>query len=380
MEALIAFLTDFNIRNVVLGAALLGISSGVLGSFAVLRRQSLLGDTLAHASLPGVCLAFLIVGTRQALPTVLGALVVGTIAAFTVLLIIRRSRLKTDAAQGIVLSVFFALGIVLLTFIGNQNNAGQAGLESFLLGQAASILPADVRLMFHITLIACALVLVMWKAFKVISFDPGFAASLGIPVLSLELVMTAMVALAIVIGLQLVGVVLMASMLIAPAVAARQWVKSLEMMVLLAALFGMLSGVSGALLSSMGRGFSTGPLIVICASIIVMVSLFFAPERGLVWAAIKRRRHHTRLRTRQVLTDMYHIAEEHNDVNYPIEIGMVNSLYGMRLETVFARLKEQGWLRYDQHMPEEGRHVVLTDSGYQEAERILRDLVKHEDE
>jgi len=175
MDTILNFLTDFNIRNVVLGAALLGISSGVLGSFAVLRRQSLLGDTLAHASLPGVCLAFLIVGARQAFPTMLGALIIGSLAAFTVLLIIRHSRLKTDAAQGIVLSTFFALGIVLLTFIGNQNNAGQAGLESFLLGQAASILPSDVKLMFYITLIACGLVLVMWKAFKVISFDPGFA-------------------------------------------------------------------------------------------------------------------------------------------------------------------------------------------------------------
>lgn len=378
MESLFSFFTDFNIRNVVLGAALLGISSGVLGSFAVLRRQSLLGDTLAHASLPGVCLAFLIVGTRQALPTVLGALVIGIIAAFTVLLIIRRSRLKTDAAQGIVLSVFFALGIVLLTYIGNQNNAGQAGLESFLLGQAASILPSDVQLMFYITLIACGLVLVMWKAFKVISFDPGFAASLGIPVLTFELVMTAMVALAIVIGLQLVGVVLMASMLIAPAVAARQWVRSLEMMVFLAAIFGMLSGVGGALLSALRRGFATGPLIVICASIIVMISLFFAPERGLLWAAIKRRRHNDSLRVKQVLTDLYHIAEEHNDVSYPIEIGMVNSLYGMRLETVLAQLENQGWLRYDQHMPEEGKHVVLTKSGYKEAETVLKELVKHD--
>lgn len=378
MEALISFLTDFNIRNVVFGAALLGISSGVLGSFAVLRRQSLLGDTLAHASLPGVCLAFLIVGARQALPTVLGALVIGTIAAFTVLLIIRRSRLKTDAAQGVVLSTFFALGIVLLTYIGNQNNSGQAGLESFLLGQAASILPSDVQLMFTITMLACLLVLVMWKAFKVISFDPGFAASLGIPVLTFELLMTAMVALAIVVGLQLVGVVLMASMLIAPAVAARQWVRSLEMMVLLAALFGMLAGVSGAILSALRRGFATGPLIVICVSIIVLVSLFFAPERGLLWAAIKRRRHHKSLRTIQVLTDMYQIAEEHNDPTYPIEIGMVNSLYGMRLETVMASLEKQGWLRFDKHMPEEGRHVVLTTTGYQEAERILQDLVKHD--
>lgn len=378
MEAIISFLTDFNVRNVIFGAALLGISSGVLGSFAVLRRQSLLGDTLAHASLPGVCLAFLIVGARQALPTMLGALVVGSIAAFTVLLIIRRSRLKTDAAQGVVLSTFFALGIVLLTYIGNQNNAGQAGLESFLLGQAASILPSDVQLMFYITLIACGLVLVMWKAFKVISFDPGFAASLGIPVLTFELLMTAMVALAIVVGLQLVGVVLMASMLIAPAVAARQWVKSLELMVLLAAFFGMLAGVSGAILSALKSGFATGPLIVICASVIVMISLFFAPERGLLWAAIKRRRHHVNLRTQQVLTDMYQIAEEHNDASYPIEIGMINSLYGMRLDKVMASLQQQGWLRYDKHMPEEGRHVVLTDNGYQEAKRILRDLVKRD--
>jgi len=149
-------------------------------------------------------------------------------------------------------------------------------------------------------------------------------------------------------------------------------------MVVLAAIFGMLSGVSGAFLSALRRGFATGPLIVICASIIVMLSLFLAPERGLLWAAIKRRRHNNSLRTKQVLTDMYYIAEEHNDVNYPIEIGMVNSLYGMRLETVIARLQKQGWLRYDKHMPEEGRHVVLTNSGYEEAKRILSEMMKHD--
>ena len=140
------FELDFTLRNVLLGAALLGLSSGTLGSFALLRQQSLLGDTLAHAALPGVCLGFLLSGTRAPLPIFLGALASGALAAAFTLLLTRSSRLKTDAALGVSLSLFFALGLVLLTLIQRSAGAGQAGLESFLFGQAAAVVPSDVAL------------------------------------------------------------------------------------------------------------------------------------------------------------------------------------------------------------------------------------------
>ncbi|MDQ3398255.1 MAG: metal ABC transporter permease, partial [Deinococcota bacterium] len=182
MEGITALLSNFTLRNVLLGASLVGFGSGVLGSFALLRRQSLLGDALSHAALPGICLGFLVAGSRQMLPLLLGALVAGVAAAGLLLLLTRRSRIKEDAGLGIVLSVFFAVGTVLLTYIQNQNDAGQAGLEGFLFGQAAAIVPQDLWVMAAILAFALGSTLLFWKEAKVVTFDPGYARSLGLPV------------------------------------------------------------------------------------------------------------------------------------------------------------------------------------------------------
>jgi manganese/zinc/iron transport system permease protein len=376
---LLTFLSDFTVRNVVLGAALLGITSGVLGSFAVLRQQSLLGDALSHAALPGVALGFLIAGQRNLIAILLGALISGVLAASYSLLLTRRSRLKNDAALGSVLSVFFAFGIVLLTFIQRQNNAGQAGLDSFLFGQAATIVPSDIVTMLVISGLGIGLVLLFWKQFKVLSFDSGFAASLGFPTLLLEFALTLMIALAIVMGLQLVGVVLMAALLIAPAVAARQWVKNLEAMVILAAIFGAASGITGSLISATGRGLATGPLIVICASFIVFVSLLFAPGRGFLWELLNFQHNRRALRSQQVLADMYKIANEHNDPQYKIELGMLQSYYGVNVKQVLSKLTEQSYVQPSQHMKQEGQHWTLTPQGYERAKQVLAQLGKHDD-
>lgn len=296
MDALLSLLQDPTIRTVSIGALLLGVSSGVLGSFAVLRGQSLLGDTLSHAALPGICLGFLIAGGRSLGAILGGALVTGTLAALLVLLLTRRSRLGTDAALGIALSVFFAAGVVLLTYVQGTTNASQGGLDSFLFGQAAAILRSDLWLMGGIAGFALLLVAALWKELKLVTFDPLFASSVGMPVAVLEGVLTVMIALAVVLGLQTVGVVLMASMIIAPAVAARQWVRRFEHMVLLAAAVGALGGVVGALLSAARTGLATGPLVVLVVTAVVILSLAFAPERGVVWGPLRRRREARRRR------------------------------------------------------------------------------------
>ena len=372
MLDLLALLNDFTIRNVALGAMLLGVSSGVLGSFAVLRKQSLLGDMLSHAALPGIVLGFMVAGTRQLVPLLLGALISGTLAALFMLLLINRSRLKTDAALGIVLSFFFAIGIVLLTYVQGNPNANQAGLTGFLFGQAASIVPSDLWVLGGVTILALLIVILFWKEFKVVTFDAQFANTLGFPTGVLEIVLTSMVALAVVIGLQFVGVILMAAMIIAPAVAARQWTERLEVMVLLAALFGALSGVVGAVISALQRGLSTGPVIVLCASFIVLISLLFAPNRGLLWAALKQRQHRASLRSQQILTSLYKLGAAHDDHAYLTEQSMMSAYFGADTARVFERLERRGFIRRTTHMPEEGAHWELTPAGIQEAERILQ--------
>lgn len=366
-----ALLADYTIQNVMIGAVLLGVVSGVLGSFAVLRRQSLLGDTLSHAALPGICIGFLLAGTRS-LPAILaGALVAGALAALVVLALTRTTRLKTDASLGIALSVFFALGIVLLTHIQNAGSAAQGGLESFLFGQAAAILRSDLYVMGAIVFVALGLVALFWKEFKLITFDPAYARTLGLPVLALEAGLTTMIALAVVVGLQMVGVVLMAAMIIAPAAAARQWTDRLGVMVCLAALFGLASGLFGALVSATARGLATGPLIVLAVSAIVVLSLFFAPRRGLVPAALRQRENTRQLGSRRVLATLYRLAAEHGDPAYPAEQSMLDAYHGAETGEALRRLEQRGMITSTRHAPEGTPHWTLTESGIAEAKADL---------
>lgn len=368
---MLELLTDHTIQNVAIGAAILGMISGVLGSFAVLRQQSLLGDTLAHAALPGVCLGFLIAGGRE-LPFILGgALFTAVLAALLMLALTRYSRLKTDAGLGIALSVFFALGVVLLTYIQGTANASQGGLDSFLFGQAAAILRSDLWVMGGITALSLGLIAFFWKEFKLVTFDPIFAKTLGLPVGLLETTLTLTIAFAVVVGLQMVGVVLMAAMVIAPAVAARQWVKSLEHMVLLAAVFGMLAGLAGAMISVAGRGLATGPLIVLAITALVILSILVAPERGVLWEELKRWRDRRELTGNQLLTTLYNLASRHRDPDYPAELGMIDAYHGLRTRHTLKRLERRGLVAPVTHMPDEGRHWELTEAGIEEAKRVL---------
>lgn len=363
MEILFDLFTDFTVRNVALGALLLGITSGVLGTFAVLRQQSLLGDALSHAALPGVCLGFLVAGSRQLVPILAGALLTGAMAALLVVLLTRRSRLSTDAALGIALSFFFAIGTVLLTYIQHTRGAGQAGLDAFLFGQAAAMLPSDLWVIGGVTAFVLLVVALLWKEMKVTTFDAGFATSLGLPVGLLEVVMTVMIAFAVVIGLQMVGVILMAAMVIAPAVAARQWARSLGQMVALAAVVGAAAGVLGALVSASNRGLSTGPLIVVIATAFVLLSLLFAPRRGLLRMALLQANYRASLQTHRVLQGLEQLALSHDDPDYASEEGMIDALFGTRTRQVLRRLQRRGLVDSGKHMPEEGPHWALTPAG-----------------
>jgi manganese/zinc/iron transport system permease protein len=372
--SLLDLLSDYTLQNVAMGAAILGAVSGVLGSFAVLRQQSLVGDALSHAALPGVCLGFLVAGTRDLGWIMAGALLTGGAAALAVLAMTRLSRLKTDAAIGAALSVFFALGVVLLTVIQQRGGASQAGLETFLFGQAAAILRDDLWVMGAIATAALGVVGLLWKEFKLVTFDPVFARTLGLPVAVLDVSLTVMVALAVVVGLQMVGVVLMAAMVIAPAVAARQWTHRLGPMVWLAAAIGTGSGIAGAMVSALAPGLATGPLIVLAASAAVAVSLLFAPGRGIVWEAIERARERRSLRGRQLLTTLLRLAREHEDPAYPAEQGMLDAYHGLGTRGVLERLEARGHVARATHMPGEGRHWRLTEAGRTEAERVLAEI------
>ncbi len=276
-------LYDYTLRTVVLGTGILGITCGALGVFAFLRRQSLLGDAISHAALPGIACVFLLTHSRNPAVLMLGGALTGSIGTLFIWLITHKTTIKKDAALGIVLSVFFGLGLVLLTVIQKRSIAQQAILNKFLFGNASLLLSSDISAMVAISCTIFLCLFFFWKEFKLITYDQLFAYTLGYPVKGLDILLTFLLVFAIVMGLQTVGVILMSSMLIAPAAAARQWTYNFELMVILAAGFGAFSSVTGSIISSMVDQLPTGPTIVVVMSLVVLISLLCAPHRGILW-------------------------------------------------------------------------------------------------
>lgn len=290
MNRILDLFSDYTFLMVATGSLLMGIISGVMGTFAVLRKQSLLGDGVSHAALPGVVLAFLTTGTKNTELLLAGATITGLLATFFMLSVAKRTRLKFDSALALMMSAFFGLGLVLLTYAQKQPNANQAGLNRFIFGQASTLLFRDLVIMLVTGGVLFVLTTVFWKELKLSTFDPDYAQSLGFSPRKLEVLISAMIVLAIIVGLQTVGVILMSAMLITPAVAARQWTNKLVGMVMLSAIFGAAAGVIGTVSSSLLPKMPTGPAIVVAINMFAVISLLFAPGRGVLAQAVMRLR------------------------------------------------------------------------------------------
>ena len=298
-QAFLGLRLTYTVRVVALGGALLGALSGALGCFAVLRRESLLGDALSHAALPGVASGFLLAG-RQLGALLVGAGIASWLGLRLVAAILQTTRLKQDAALGIVLASFFAAGIALLTYIQSLPDASQAGLDSFIFGQAAAIIQSDIALLGGVGLAVVVALALFWKEFKLLTFDADFASASGLRSGLVGALLSTLIVITIVLGLQLAGVILMVGMLIAPAIAARQWTHSLEQMVALAAALGAFAGGSGAVISALDSDIPTGPMIIVVAFALVALSITLAPGRGMLWQQQRQRENRRHLRSRRV--------------------------------------------------------------------------------
>jgi len=385
--------SDYTLRTITLGTAILGAICGMLGSFAVLRKQSLLGDAISHAALPGIAIGFLIReyqidplekmnilemffnkivtaiqwlldlfggGTNTLL---IGALISGVLGTFLIRGIINRTHLKTDTALGLVLSLFFGFGILLLTFIQKQPNANQAGLDKYLFGQAATLVESDVVLMASVTGVCLVILLLFWKEFKILLFDADYTKTLGFNTRFIDVLITFFIVLAIVLGLQTVGVVLMSAMLLAPAAAARQWTNKLSVMIVLAAIFGAFSGVFGTAISASQNNLSTGPVIVLVAGVFVAFSFIFSPGRGILFKQIRVYKNRRDLKLQKTLQFMFDIAKTHNDISHPHAIKILNNFQGYTRATL-KELEEKEWVAV------QGQKWSMTEKGYDAAANL----------
>lgn len=308
------YFTDAVLRAPTLGSMLMCFGAALVGVIVFLRKQSLVGEALSHAAYPGVILGVLIASLLQvndSEDTVIEGWIIGgaLASACTGLWVIhqleRKWRVPPDSALCFVLSAFFGWGITLASYIQGTHTSFYRKVQVYLYGQVATMTDRHIMIYGFLAAVFLLIIVCFHKEWQTMTFDRAYAKSLGIPIKRLGVLINALIVTAVVIGIRSVGVVLMSAMLIAPAAAARQFTNKLSVMFLLAAVFGAFSGFAGNYLSveltqymshqyqGLRLALSTGPMIVLVASFICLASLFFAPERGIVWrfARIRRFRH-----------------------------------------------------------------------------------------
>lgn len=387
-------LQDYNTRVVVLGVAGLGLAAGAVGSFLLLRKRALLGDALSHATLPGIGIAFIAAvalgGTGKALPVLLlGATLSGVAGIACILLIVHLTRIREDAALGIVLSVFFGLGAAVLSLIQTMQTGSAAGLQAFIYGKTASMLYSDALLLAAAALGVALVCAVLFKELSLLCFDAGFARAQGWPIVGLDVVLMALVVIVTVIGLQAVGLVLMIALLVIPPAAARFWTHHLPTMVLVAAGIGAASGLCGAALSALLPRLPAGAVIVLCAGVAFSVSVLLGPAGGALTRGVERLRLRRKIERQHLLRTLYELGEAtHPDAGPPappISLARLVALRGWsprQLQRIVSRAAHAGLLRVDAA----SQGVLLTPFGQGEAHRTARNhrlwelfLISHAD-
>ena len=376
----VLILRDYNTRLVVICTMLLGCACGLMGGFLLLRKRSLMGDTLSHATLPGVGLSFMLLvalgGDGKSLPILLaGAGITGVIGCAAVLFIREQTRIKDDAAMGIVLSVFFGAGVAILGVIQKMPEGSAAGLESFIYGKTASMVMSDFQILVFITVCVITCSLLLFKEFRLLCFDENFAAVLGWPVKFLDILLLALITAVTVAGLQAVGLILIIAFLITPAAAARFWTNQLDRMLMLSALIGAASGWIGASLSAFFPRLPAGAVIVLVAALFFVVSMLVGTERGVMIRFLRQSQLEKRMGRQHLLRALYEIleggrvTEELNIRTVPFrQIRGRRTWSDRQLRDYIRRAYNEGLVE----APNKADSILLTETGLVEAKQVTR--------
>ena len=388
-------LSDYNSQVVLLGTAMLGLAAGLIGSFLLLRKRSLMGDAVSHATLPGIGIAFLIMVqilsgdsavaaflrrhdlNEKSLPILLaGALISGLLGMGVVLLIRKVTRLKEDVALGVVLSVFFGAGTSILVVTQQLPKGSAAGLDRFIFGRAASMIRSDAILITVAAALIAVAALLLFKEFTILCFDSDFAASEGWPVGLLDTLLMGLAVMVTVIGLQSVGMILVIALLIIPPAAARFWTHRLKPMVWISGITGALSAFVGAFISGIQPDLPTGALIVLTATAFFVFSLIVGTDRGVARRVIDHWQLTRKVARQNLLRALYESREHGPDPtpDDPLGIGVAVADLERRRSWTPAQLSRQLQAAGRDGLIRRGTDSLwyFTQSGLVEARRIVR--------
>lgn len=376
--------SGYNSALVIVGTTLLGMAAGLIGSFALLRKRSLMGDALAHSTLPGLTVAYIIAvslgySPRNLVMLLSAATVSGILGILCVQFISSKTRLSEDAAIGSVLSVFFAFGVVGLSIIQSMNTGSEGGLAHFIYGQSAALNISDLYLSAALALFATSMAILFNKEFRLLSFDAAFASSIGFNVTAIDLIMMALVVVVTVVGLQAVGLLLIVALLIVPAAAARFWTERLVLMTYLSAIFGALSCYFGSVASTLLTNLPAGAIIVLCAGVIFIFSFLFAPCRGLLGSSLRTLALHLQVNTEHLLRDFYERLEinasSERDFNSALslrDLPITRALNPILLSFLVLKLRLKGLLERDKKINSSRALYRLSTQGLKESQRLTR--------
>jgi manganese/zinc/iron transport system permease protein len=355
-----------NVKVVFWGSLILCGISGLVGTFTLLRKRSLIGDVISHAVLPGIALAFIIGQQKNPVYLIIGATITSWISTFLVDYITNKSKIKNDTAIALVLSVFFGFGILLLTNIQHSGNAAQSGLDQFIFGRASAMNMDDVRLFGIVGAVITVITVVFFRGFSILSFDENYSESIGYPNVVLKLLLSITTVITVAMGVQAVGVVLMSALLITPAAAAKFWTNKIAHLALLAILFSAFSGVFGAAISYTYSGMPTGPWIVVVISIIALISALTGKKNGILKKMVQQRQNNTKIlkeNTIKLFYDPAHSTEKKYGFN---ELFDKSRMQKSTLRKGISLLKRSDLIE------QSNGYYFVTDEGLTEAKAIVR--------
>lgn len=371
----LSFQAGYNTAVVVFGSLLLGIAAGTIGCFAVLRRRALIGDALAHSALPGIAAAFLFATAfgfeaKSIFILLTGAAISGLIGVLCVQFLSSETRLQEDAAIGIVLSVFFGIGITLLSIIQSLPSTQAAGLSRFIYGQTAAMQFNDAVLLAVMAGVVVCVTTLMNKEFRLLCFDPEFAQSLGWSTRFLDIVLLAILTTVTIIGLQSVGILLVVALLIIPATAARFWTERLKSMILISAFFGGCSGYFGASASALLPRLPAGAVIVLSAGVLFVISMCFAPRRGVLAGGLRRLMLRYKVSSDHLLRHLYELCET-NQLDYLTSVPVSTVQATLPPNPILKRLF-LSMIKNKGDVTTKGSTITLTQSGEFRARELVR--------
>lgn len=380
------FFTDSVLRGPTLGSMLMCLGASLVGVIVFLRKQSLLGEALSHAAYPGVIMGVILAGLLNlddrhevflAILIMFGAAITALLGLWCIQILESRFKIRSDSALCFVLSIFFGLGLTLASQVQFSFSYLYRQAQVYLYGQAATMTDMHIYVYGFLALLIIYAITTFYKEIQTITFNRDYAKILGINVRLVDSIVFILIVLAVVIGIRSVGVVLMSAMLIGPATAARQYTNKLSIMFILAGLFGLISGYLGNYVSvetsqyltqiypATRLALPTGPMIVLVASSICLLSLLLAPERGMLLRMIRIKKFRQRCMRENLLKALWRYGS-HQPVPFDL-IAKHQTASKLYLKLALSRLVRNGWVKKD-----DNGSYKLTKDGEIWAAKIVR--------